>query len=263
MKLIKRNYEHYVNIDVPIDLNRYDNYNLHIVYFINCMINKNYMEWIVNHINIVVNQSDDINLIATIFKHEEENFRKKVTDLFPKIKIECYYENEYEYRGIKKAWELGQKFKEYNDIILYFHSKGITYTPNYSKVRDWGQNSVIKDYNKIKEIFDIFPTIDKIGYQTSPNGGIFINFWYTRGSYINNVEIPIISKNRFYYESWLQYFLDKSCVQEDQNNKKTYSFSVKNCYQFFSDKINIANIGSFFDSDNACYRNIMYPMEKF
>jgi hypothetical protein len=214
------------------------------------MINNNYMEWIINHMNIVKNDNGKIHIVATIHKVHEETFRKNVFELYPNVSIDCYYENEYEYRGIMKVWELGKIYKENNDIILYFHSKGITYTEHFSQVRNWGQNDVISDFNKIKEIFDIFPTIDKIGNQTSTRGSMFINFWYARGSYINQVDIPIKTKDRFYYEGWLEQRLTPK-----EHNEKSYLYSRDNCYQFYTDKSNFANIGSYFDPNIQSYLN--------
>jgi hypothetical protein len=248
MKIVSKKYDHYLNIDIPVDLERTDDYKLYIVYFINCLKNPNYFSWIVGHISKVINDPfEELYIIAQIQREKEDDFKKSVLKIFPNVKIECHYENEYEYRGILKAWELGKIHSKNNDIILYFHSKGISYSYDFAHARDWGQNGVVSDFGKIKEIFNIFPTIDKIGYQTGITGVIIINFWYVRGSWIKNLVRPPKTGDRFYYEIWL-------AETENAIPFKTVSTFdyIKNCYQFYTDKSVIANIGSFFHNQRFC-----------
>ena len=54
MNIITKKYKHKININTPITINRKLSYNIHIVYFINCELNNNYMSWIIN-ILILVN----------------------------------------------------------------------------------------------------------------------------------------------------------------------------------------------------------------
>jgi len=108
IKLVKHKYEHYLskNINIEMDINSVHNYNLHIVYYINCMVNRNYMDWLINQIYLIRNYNATIYIVSTIPKYKEHIFKELVYKLFPKVHIECYYTNEFEYRGILKAWEL-------------------------------------------------------------------------------------------------------------------------------------------------------------
>jgi hypothetical protein len=125
--VVKKKYTHLVNCKTTIHLNNKENFNLRIVYFINCLVNTNYYTWLENQINLVKNFNAPIYIVATISPDEEATFRQRISQLFPKnnIIVECYYHNEFEYRGILKAWELGQVYNKKNDIILYFHSNWI------------------------------------------------------------------------------------------------------------------------------------------
>ena len=52
IKLVKKDYEHYLNIDTEINLNNNENFNLYSVYFINAIANPNYLDWLINHIKL-------------------------------------------------------------------------------------------------------------------------------------------------------------------------------------------------------------------
>ena len=254
MNIVNKQYEHYVKCETDININNNEEFNVYIVYFINCMTNINYMSWLENQINLVKNFNGTIYIVATIPPEDEALFRQLTLNLFSNINlnIECYYENEFEYRGILKVWQLGQMHNTKNDIILYFHSKGVTHFPNYESNAHDNYNIILKDINKIKEIFTIFPKIDKIGFCNSNLGWVWYNFWYARGSYINNVETPIKTERRHYYEDWLGRQLynnqDKFCEQE--RCYSIYNTCSRNCYGFHTDKHTIANIGSYYDAGN-------------
>jgi hypothetical protein len=256
LKLIKGKYEHYVRKDVPVVLNPGNPpYNIYIVYYINTLCNKNWLSWLVNQINIVKYMSPNIYIVATVPQDKEHIFRQWTFHFFPNAKVECYYENEYEYRGIKKIWELGQIYKQSDDILLYFHSKGVTYHRSYaSNFRD-PYNVILKDINRVKEVFTIFPTVNKIGYCTSKCGGIWYNFWYARGSYVNTLEEPVKTDLRHYYEYYITRktngLLEKLALYHGLYTKPlTYEQSELNsCYAFYTDKQTIGNIGSYFNAD--------------
>jgi hypothetical protein len=196
--------------------------------------------------NLIKNHNASIFIVASIFQQEEENFRKNVLSLYPNVTIECHYENQYEYPGILKVWELGQIHNKENDLILYFHSKGVSRFTNYVFVKNEEYNRVITELDRIKEIFTIFPSIDKVGLLTGGIGWIWTNFWYARGSYISQLESPLKTTRRHYYEDWLARkvdTIDKLCVNE--RSHEFYRSTLKSCYQLITDKINIANIGSY------------------
>jgi hypothetical protein len=247
MKVIKKKYFHFINNNQNIQINNRveEPFNLYIVYFINCLTNNNYFDWLKNQINMVYNYNGIIYIIATLAKKEENFFRKRVLSIYPNVIIECNYTNDFEYPGILKVWELGQIHNKSNDIILYFHSKGLTHYPNYQgNIKD-NYNIILKKYDKIREIFTIFPTIDKIGYYSGGIGWIWYNFWYARGSYINSVEKPIKTKRRHYYEDWLSRKI-KYTDKNSNNNERPLSYyenTLKNCYGFFRNNY-FGNIGS-------------------
>ena len=259
IKLIKHKYIHYIddNVEVCLDNCEEQNYNIHIVYFISCVCNKNWFSWLFNQINLVTYMNATIYIVATIEEYNQVAFREIILKHFPNVIIECYYENEFEYRGIKKVWELGQIHNNKNDILLYFHSKGITHNPWYKFNKEDNYNIILKDIELIKEIFKIFPKIDKIGYSSGGAGWIWYNFWYVRGSYISQVERPVKTTRRHYYEDYIARKVadcDKYCLEE-----RPFSFyenTLNTCYNFYTDKINIKNIGSYYNPNVDKYFDI-------
>jgi len=254
MRLIRKKFNHYINIDTEIDLNRVDNYNMYIVYYINCTINKNYCEWLINQLNYVYRWNATIYVIATINKANEAKFIEIVKRFFPNVIVECSYEHEFEYRGILKVWELGQKYNKHNDIILYLHSKGLTHHQHYYQNKKDNYNAILLRINKIYEIFNIFPKIDKIGYFSGGFGWIWYNFWYARGSYISTVEKPVLTSRRHYYEDWLARQVATGTLYPSKEGDNTYNNTLHSCYGFYTDGKIIANIGSYFcPGANKCF----------
>ena len=253
MRIVKKKYYHYINdnINIEIDMNSKIKYNFYIVYYVNCICNINYMDWVIKQLRLVTTYNNIIYLIATINKNDEDKFRSKFRK-FNNIIIECNYENNYEYSGILKVWELGQKLNKRNDIILYYHSKGITRHPKYSYNKHDNYNIILKDIKLIKEIYTLFPTIDKIGYFCGGNGWQWYNFWYVRSSYINKVEKPILTTRRHYYEDWLGRKVnnENELICEHERKFEEYQNSLNSCYNIYTDKKEFGNIGSFYCPEN-------------
>ena len=153
MRIINKRYTHYVEDNFPdleVDLNNKIDFNLYIVYFINCFINNNYLYLLYNQIKSVIPFNGTIFIIASIDKNNERNFRDFCSANFTNCFVECNYNNEHEYPGILKVWELGQIHNKSNDIILYFHSKGISRTKSYRENKNMNYNIVLNDINLIK-----------------------------------------------------------------------------------------------------------------
>lgn len=267
MKIAKKQYVHYINnnINSNLQINNTETYNLHIVYYINCLVNANYFGWLKNQIEFVYHFGGTIYVIATLNQLEEENFRINCLKLFPHLIIECNYVNEYEYPGISKVWQLGQINNKHNDIILYFHSKGASHHTSYEFNINDVYNVILKDIHLIKEIFTIFPKIDKVGYSSGGIGWIWYNFWYARGNYINQLECPLKTTRRHYYEDWLSRVVNDTDKYSDTERPITYyKNTLESCYGFFTDKQIHGNIGSYYDPFANQYKNIdnYYPTNK-
>jgi hypothetical protein len=208
------------------------------------------MDWLTHQISMVIGfGAREIHVIATIFKDREASFRQECLSLFPNLIIQCSYQNEFEYPGILKVWDLAQMYKNENDLFFYFHSKGMSHHPSYAYNKHDNYNVIMRDIEYIKEIFDIFPSIDKVGYFSGGIGWIWYNFWYARGSYISRLERPIQTERRYYYEDWLSRIVqseeDKYCVHE-RDFHTYYPNTLLSCYQISRDNPDHGNIGSYY-----------------
>jgi hypothetical protein len=264
-KIVSKKYIHSITNecnDIEIDLiQNQKEYNIYIVYYINCLCNENYLDWLNNQIKIVEPLNSKIYIIATLNKNDEQGFLNHCYKNFNNCEVECNYENNHEYPGILKAWILGQTYNKTNDIILYFHSKGITHNQHY--VPNENLCSMLKDIDKIKEIFTIFPKIDKIGMNSGGIGWIWYNFWYARGSYINKVEKPIKTSRRHYYEDWIsRKIINDNYVYTNDDVEKSlncYDNTLHSCYSLYTNNSTIANIGTYFCPNTGRFYNYSMP----
>lgn len=137
----------------------------------------------------------------------------------PKARIMATMMNRYEYPGIKQAWDVGKRITHpiaaRNTVVLYFHSKGmfnsktkLAYVydgkPAYKdEIERRLFATVIDNWNYVLEKMALHPELNKAGYAASPDGYIWLNFWFARASYLQTLVTPVISDNRYYYEDWL------------------------------------------------------------
>jgi len=183
---------------------------LNIIYFVWINPKKNYK-------NIIEGQLDDI-INSGIYKVSKLYIVCACTDLLVNsikklfstklleinYELEIKNENLYEYYGIEKLYSLA--IKEPLSYFLYFHSKGMF---NYDNTnRHIYELTLTKGtlylYEEVLEIFKN-NNIMKIGLFPSNyhnKNFIWFNFYYARGTYLITCEKPIISSNRYYYETW-------------------------------------------------------------
>lgn len=236
--IIPKSYNYY-------NLNTSLNYNIISVYFINCLCNKNYLSWFRNQINIIKDFSNKIYIVCVATNDIINIINNVILCNYSQINIEIEFHdlNEYEYRGILKVWEISKIYTLSTDIILYLHSKGMTRVNSFDDCKNDYYYKIFEDINKIKEIFNIFYKINKIGYFCSNSGFIWYNFWFVRGSYIKNVIKPIKTNRRHYYESWL-------CLTETKRKNDCYNFIKYN---------KIPNICSYYDPNK---NELNYKLKK-
>jgi hypothetical protein len=201
-------------------------YTIRVVYFLNTKLNDRYLDWITNQISIVpTNYVKEIYIVADSKSCIHEKPLHDTISLLQQHKhanniistLECHdndpTKETYEYHGIHKLWELGQRYSTPNDIAIYVHSKGVTHAKSWnayiqkSGVR--GEESkltqnVFGQMPRVLEAFSLFPNVDRVGWDCSAGGFLWYNFMYVRGSYLNQVEQPIITTRRHYYEEWIR-----------------------------------------------------------
>ncbi len=189
------------------------------------------------HIVISLDKNIQIN-IENIINNSLHNYKNKYN-------IDFFYDNHYEYYGIKKLYDLA--LINPNKYFFYMHSKGMHSSYNcierthHEKILTKGHlnkyTTVIDIFNNNKEIVSagLFPGDLFYGNKNY----IWFNFFYVKGSYLNTCESPKISDdNRFYYEFWL----GNSSLKNNENIK-IYNL-LNNNYDKFSTKEASMLIGS-------------------
>lgn len=264
--IISKKYTHIINYECEININNDIKYNYYIVFFINCTLSKNYLEYLLQVLDILSNYYNEfIYIIATVNEEIELTLRDKLNNIkskeISKLSYEFYYEDNYEYWGILKVWEISQTLNSETDVVLYLHSKGIGKTDILKNpLKEEPYYFFIADKERINEIFSIFPTINKIGYQCGGYGCLWTNFWFSRSKFIKKLNKPIRTNIRHYYEDWISRLIVKE--------EKYYKNTLDQCYQivikeFSNGKINeklgvypVANIGCYYNPEKISYFDI-------
>lgn len=148
----------------------------------------------------------DYYIIATVARNTQKFWNEWMhTELsfLPSKTITCITEDVHEYPGIHKLWTLGNSAS--HDYYLYFHSKGITRMRSLrrDKTEKCCFDVVIRNVNLALFVFEMFPSIHKIGATCSPNGYIWHNVFWVSQKYLVKVVEPIKTSRRHYYEDWL------------------------------------------------------------
>jgi hypothetical protein len=186
---------------------------INIVYFIWINENIDWVSIIRGQINEIINSDilleAKLNIVLTgnnsyIIKEAYDlifALLKNIDDLL--MDINTHLENNYEYEGIKKLYDLANLYP--NKYYLYLHTKGMFNSDEIGRsmdeiiltktiLKEWKEN--IYNLKKNKNIV-------RIGMFPSDDGWVWFNFFWTTGQYLKSCEEPKITTDRYYYESWL------------------------------------------------------------
>ena len=139
---------------------------------------------------------------------ESLHFYSRKNNLFS-IEIEVHPESDtFEFHGISKVSQLALTHKgSPNHYLLYFHSKGISHKiySRHQPSNPIGNHlfkHVIRDWERAIILFREREEINKMGLCCSQAGWVWYNFMWLRGSYVVELETPILTKKRRHYEDW-------------------------------------------------------------
>jgi hypothetical protein len=179
--------------------------NIKIVYFANLIPNT----WE----PIITEQLDSLkklelynkasNIYMSVISNDRELIKLKelINIKYKKIELKnIFKENYYEYPGIKTLYQIAQD--DDDEIILYFHSKGIT--SNQHENRKYLFSHTIENYNLYLQEFKRNKELEVAGIFPNVDGFCYFNFFWTRSSYVRNYcSKPEISENRYIWEVWI------------------------------------------------------------
>lgn len=135
----------------------------------------------------------------------EESIRDAVgVDALPRLSISHTFRNHFEYTGLKllhdKAVASPQR------IFLYFHGKGMVFhrKPAGERIPEeiFLSQQVILPWRKILPLFT-GNEIHKVGFTCSPEGYVWFNYYWIRGSYLAACKPPTLSNERYTYEHYI------------------------------------------------------------
>lgn len=140
--------------------------------------------------------------------------------------INTFLENNFEYQGIKKIYDLANEYPD--KYYLYLHSKGM-----FNKTFDVISSSrfiderilthtILNNWRDVIKILKDNKNIVRIGMFPSEGGWIWFNFFWSRGDYIRSCEEPKLTNDRYYYESWIC-----NSIMRSWDSYSLYSHSIK------------------------------------
>lgn len=242
-------------------------FTVRAVYYVNTKLNSNYTSWIRGQFRILPT-IDELFIVADAWSCQNETALDDAMAWLHEVRhehvieLDCYDNSveTYEYHGIHKLWELGQRHSKRSDVALYFHSKGVTHAPTFEKYllarridsaltrNVFGGNQL----DRMLEAFNLFPDIDKAGYDCSSKGFVWYNFFLVRGSYLNQLEVPVVTHRRHYYEDYLARWgltaQTLSSLPTTERRLEEYPDTSRRCYALSGDRIrDAANIGFYHD----------------
>lgn len=196
----------------PVDTTNRENIKA-IVYHIYCV--GNYKEIVRSQIKRLRDSGlyewcdvIEVSCIDTSEKYEDID---RIFEGMDKVKLFKTPRNNFEYWGIKKVWDLSQK---YDGQVLYFHTKGVAnkYTNlKTNEVNDWKSYGVeywreMLEYyliDNFKECLNRLENYDSCGV-TCNDGWFWGNFWWSNFSYVRKNSEPSHG-DRWYFEAWLNH----------------------------------------------------------
>ena len=208
-----------------------------LIYFVNCRVSPHYkiiMEKHFDDINasnapldpnfrviiVAAGKAEDAKTIHEIVQNKAPKLLNSkdpsnlANSIDERLEIRICETSPYEYQGIHTLWKESLSHSK-NEFIIYAHCKGISYLSASKKnipVQSLiASQAILRNLYKNISIMDAFPFLNKCGLfqggaphnQRGRKGWMFWNFYICRSRYIQQLEEPKVSSNRFYYEFWL------------------------------------------------------------
>jgi hypothetical protein len=144
-------------------------------------------------------------VLSVPMEEDLRDLRSTITRLFlGRASLHWVRESCHEYPGIRLAHQLARSDPSPQHYLLYFHSKSISrFKGKRERIERALHTTVIAPWKKVLNIFHDHPSIDKVGSTCSGMGWVWWNYWWVRASYLAQVETPLKTPRRHYYEDWI------------------------------------------------------------
>ena len=119
----------------------------------------------------------------------------------PSAVVRIHRENRFEFWALHHLWELARERPE--GRVAYLHSKSISRgIQRRSKTERTLTRETFRDWRSFLPLLDR-EGINKLCLFPATEGWGWFNFWWARSSYIAGLPEPVVSTDRYVYESWL------------------------------------------------------------
>lgn len=137
----------------------------------------------------------------------EEAVRSAVgTTYLSTLNFSHTFKNHYEYTGLKLMHDRATQHPDRH--FLYFHGKGMVFhrKPNGERIPEERllHQQVIDPWRVVLPYLqDPKGVVQKAGFTCSPEGFVWFNYFWIRGSYLAQCKPPLLSNERYLYEHFI------------------------------------------------------------
>lgn len=229
-----------LSLDRPGNLN-FSQVKTRIVYFINCYVNANYLYMVSSQLKelretgLLTETQCELHVVSSGAPADRKTLGAELKKQFgdsPVVFHEHTEANQFEYPGIRKVWQLSQRGKD--AFVLYFHARGLSRMKlgRFRRKRQPQEKrlfrSVIGAWRQNLTWLHHITSADKLGLTCGGNGWVWFNFWWARASYLKQLEEPVVTDRRHYYEDWLGRY------QPPESKPGEYASNLNQCLSIAS-----------------------------
>jgi len=192
-----------------------------VVYFINTYISASYLGLLKSQMKdlkrcgLMSSRDVILNLVVLGDSRVSSEVEATMARLgMHSYRMSVFEENNHEYHGIRLAHQMALEHPE--SYILYFHGKGISHKKKSSpfshrtKLERRLFSKVVGEWRRNIAWLDRIASMDKVAMYCGLSGMGWYNFWWAKSGYLRGVEPPVLTDDRYYYESWLGLYADAS-----------------------------------------------------
>ena len=250
------------NTDLTIDLKENiseEKQEINIIYFFNSLLSPLFYKLFKTQLKellkskILHRKKTSLYIVCVANKKRSLRLNKVLDELNIKnltnLKIDYIEKSNFEYEGIQKAFEIAGN--SHNSFVIYFHGKGISHLKTSllflrHPYEVLSFNRVIKRWRENLQWFSRVKNIEKLGLLNS-DGWMLFNFWWAKSSFVNKLEIPLKTSNRYYYEVWISKLPKKQYSSEDKKSIREIEYinTIDSCINIIDNKkLKKYNIGT-------------------
>ena len=207
------------------------NQEVKLIYFCNCNLSALYPKIVRHHLRDLhkceMDKYDNFSVIFVICgtpkdaKRIKRIAKKLLPGLFSaqgssprtrqdQFEIRLHENTNYEHQGIRALWSEALTSND-EDILFYAHSKSLS---KINRTKEVSHDSkacseiILRNSDIIISLLNTFESVEKVGISQAIGrkgewGWMWHNFYAAKAKYLKNRPKPLLSDDRFYYESWL------------------------------------------------------------